>query len=165
MELWIQVESSPGVYAFPEDDTYGADFVVDMLNMAYPGCTGVYLTKAGHVIAFYRKKGTPKTGLTLEQVMEACRILSEIPRWMGRLAKYMVWALSLDEAKDLVAGLKRLERENLREACLELMNCLSTLKLGCSGSSPSTSAKPFLPLATSSVMAAGPPLDPVTLPL
>ena len=113
MEIWIQVESSPGVYSFPEDDTYGADFVVDTVNMAYLGCTGAYLAEAGHVIAFYGRKGSPKAGLTLEQGMEACRILSEIPRWMGRLAKYTVQAVSLDEARDLVAGLKRLERENL----------------------------------------------------
>ena len=114
MEIWIQIESSPGVYTFPEDDTYGADFLIDTVNMAYPGCTGVYLAEAGHVIAFYRRKGAPKAGLTLEQGMEACRILSEIPSWMGRLAKYTVRALSLDEAKDLVARLKRLERENLQ---------------------------------------------------
>ena len=83
MEVWIQVESSPGVYAFAEDDTYDTDFVVDTLNMAYLGCTGVYLAEAGHVITFYRIRGTPKTGLVLDQGIEACQILSEIPSWMG----------------------------------------------------------------------------------
>ena len=164
MEMWIQVESSPGVYASPEDDTYGADFIFDTVNMAYPGCTRVYLTEAGHVIAFYRKKGAPKAGLTLEQGMEACRILSEIPSWMGQLAKYMVQALSLDEAKDLVARLKRLERENLRKAHLKLTNCLSNLKLRPTGSSLSASAKPFMPLATSSITATKLLMDHVTLP-
>ena len=94
MEMWIQIESSPGVYSSPEDDTYGADFMIDTVNMAYPGCTRVYLGEAGHVIAFFGKKGTPKAGLTLEQGMEACRILSRIPSWMGQLAKYTVRALS-----------------------------------------------------------------------
>ena len=165
MEMWIQIESSPGVYSFPEDDTYGADFVIDTVNMAYPGCTGVYLGEAGHVIAFFGKKGSPKAGLMLEQGMEACRVLSRIPSWMGQLAKYTVRALSLDEAKDVVAGLKRLEKENLHKARLELTSCLSNLKLGPTGSSLSASAKPFMPLATSSVVAAGLPMDQVTLPL
>ena len=165
MEIWIQIESSPGVYSFPEDDTYGADFVVDTMNMAYPGCTGVYLGEAGHVIAFFGKKGSPKAGLMLEQGMEACRILSGIPSWMGQLAKYTVRALSLDEAKDVVAGLKRLEKENLHKACLELTSRLSNLKLGPLGSSLSASAKPFMPLATSSVAAVESPTDQTTLPL
>ena len=108
MELWIQVETTPGVFAFPEYDAYGTDFVIDTLNMAHPGCTGVYLTEAGHVITFYGKKGSPKTGLTLEQGMEACMILSNIPQWIGKLAKYTAQAISLNEAKDMVAGLKRL---------------------------------------------------------
>ena len=43
LEIWIKVEMSPGVYAYPEDDTYSPDFVMDTLNLAYPGCTGVYL--------------------------------------------------------------------------------------------------------------------------
>ena len=165
MEMRIQIESSPGVYSPPEDDMYSADFVVDTVNMAYPGCTGVYLGEAGHVIAFFGKKGTPKAGLTLEQGMEACQILSGIPSWMGQLVKYTVRALSLDEAKDVVAGLKRLERENFRKARLELTSRLSNVKLGPTGSSLSASAKPFMPLATSFVVAVGPPTEQVTLPL
>ena len=79
--------------------------------------------------------------------------------------KYTVRALSLDEAKDVVAGLKRLKKESLRKARLELTSHLSNLKLGPTGSSLSASAKPFMPLATSSVAAVGPPVDQVTLPL
>ena len=48
LEIWIKVEVSPGVYAYPEDDTYSPDFVMDTLNLAYPGCTGVYLANTGH---------------------------------------------------------------------------------------------------------------------
>ena len=48
LEIWIKVEVSPGVYAYPEDNTYSPDFVMDTLNLAYPGCTGVYLANAGH---------------------------------------------------------------------------------------------------------------------
>ena len=43
LEILIKVEVSPRVYAYPEDDTYNVDFVMDTLNLPYPGCTGVYL--------------------------------------------------------------------------------------------------------------------------
>ena len=37
LEIWMKVEVSPGVYAYPEDDTYSPDLVMDTLNLAYPG--------------------------------------------------------------------------------------------------------------------------------
>ena len=77
---------SLGVYAYPEDDTYSPDFVMDTLNLAYPGCTGMYLANAGHLVAFYGKKTKPGAGLSLEQGMEACHLVTEIPTWMGSLA-------------------------------------------------------------------------------
>ena len=57
LELWVEIEVSPGVYGTPEDDSYGVDFVMEVLNQAYPGCTGLYLDVAGHMVAFYGKKG------------------------------------------------------------------------------------------------------------
>ena len=86
LEVWIKVEFSPRVYANPEDDTYSADFVMDTLNLVYLGCTGVYLTEAGHLIAFYGKKTKPGAGLSLEQGMDACQLVAEIPTWIGSLA-------------------------------------------------------------------------------
>ena len=59
LEVRIRVEVRPGVYVAPEDDSYSADFVVDTLNLAYPGCTRVFLAEPGSVIAFYGKKGSP----------------------------------------------------------------------------------------------------------
>ena len=109
LEIWIKVEVSPGVYAYPEDDTYSSDFVMDTLNLVYPDCTGVYLANAGHLIAFYGKKTKPGAGISLEQGMEACHMVTEIPTWMGSLAKYTVCAISTTEAQELVQGLKRLE--------------------------------------------------------
>ena len=93
LEIWIKVEVSPGVYAYPEDDTYSQDFVMDTLNLAYPGCTGVYLANAGYLVAFYGKKTKPGAGLSLEQGMEACCLVTEISTWMGSLAKYTVHAI------------------------------------------------------------------------
>ena len=86
LELWVQMESSPGVFGPPNEDSYSVDFVVDTLNQAYPGCTGVYLSDAGHILAFYGKRGVPNASLILEQGMEACMIIQEIPQWMGSLA-------------------------------------------------------------------------------
>ena len=160
------MEVSPGVYAYPEDDTYSPDFVTDTLNLAYPGCTGVYLANAGHLVAFYGKKTKPGAGLSLKQGMEACHLVTEIPTWIGSLAKYTVHAISTNEAQELVQGLKCLEKEDFCKVCLELSNRLSSLWLGQTNSSLSASAKPFVPLATSSINAMGilPPGG-TTLPL
>ena len=159
------MEVSPGVYAYPEDDTYSPDFVMDTLNLAYPGCTRVYLTNVGHLIAFYGKKTKPGAGLSLEQGMEACRLVTEIPTWMGSLAKYTVRTISITEAQELIQGLKHLEKEDLCKVHLELSNKLSSLRLGQTNSSLSASAKPFMPLATSCVTATGvPPPSGTTLP-
>ena len=166
MEIWIKNEVSPGVYAYPKDDTYSPDFVVDTLNLAYPGCTGVYLTNAGNLVAFYGKKTKPGASLRLEQGMEACCMVPEIPTWMGSLAKHTVYAISTTMVQELVLGLKHLEKANLCKVCLELSNRLSSLQLGQINSSLSASAKPFVPLATSSVTMTGlPPSSGTTLPL
>ena len=49
LELWVEIETSVGVYSTPEEDSYSVDFAIDALNCAYPGCTGMYLGMAGHV--------------------------------------------------------------------------------------------------------------------
>ena len=166
LEIWIKVEVSPGVYAYPEDDTYSPDFIMDTLNLAYPGCTGVYLANAGHLVAFYGKKTKPGAGLSLKQGMEACHLVTEIPTWMGSLAKCTIRAINTTEAQELVQGFKCLEKEDFCKVRLELSNRLSSLCLGQTNSSLSASAKPFVPLATSSITAMGiPPPGGTTLPL
>ena len=150
LDVRIFVEVSPGSYAPPEDETYSADFVQDSLNLAYPGCTGVFLAEPGSVIAFYGKKGSPQAGLTVEQGMEACKIIGNITTWMGDIATIKVKAISLNESAELVRGMKRLEKESLRKARLDLCQKLSCLQLGQNNTTLSASAKPFVPLATSS---------------
>ena len=88
------------------------DFTLEVLNHAYPGCTGVYLDRGGHMLAFYGQKGSPKAGLIQEVTIEAGHAVSEIPTWMGLTAKWRVKCVSLAEAKDILAGCKRLEQEN-----------------------------------------------------
>ena len=73
------------------------------------------------------KKMKPGAGLSLEQGMEACRLVTEIPTWMGSLAKYIVHAISTTEVQELIQGLKHLEKEDFCNVCLELSNRLSSL--------------------------------------
>ena len=97
---------------------------------------------------------------------------------MGYAAKIKAKAISLQEANDMIVGLKRLDKEDLKKARIELHHWLSSWRLGNTGSNLSTSAQPFVPLATSSVtgtrpqgvvnvpsQASLPPADPVTCPL
>ena len=173
------METSPGNFTPPEEEWYSADFVLDTLNLTYPGCTGVFLAEPGHAIAFYGRKGSVRVGLMVEQSTEACKLISSIPVWMGYAAKIKARAISLQEANDMIVGLKRLDKEDLKKACMELHHRLSLWRLGNTGSNLSAMAQPFVPLATSSKTAVRPlgavnapapmplppPADPVTHPL
>ena len=120
LEVWIKVETSPGNFTPPEEESYSADFVLDTLNLTYPGCTGVFLVEPGHATAFYGCKGSVRVGLMVEQSMEACKLISSIPVWMGYAAKIKARAISLQEANDMIVGLKRLDKEDLKKAHMEL---------------------------------------------
>ena len=130
LEIWVELEVSPGVYGAPEDDSYGIDFVVETLNQAYPGCTGLYLDVAGHMMAFYGKKGHSKASLLQEQGIQASQAIAKIPTWMGYPATWRVWCVSVAEANEIVTACKRLERENWRRARWELQHRFSTMRLG-----------------------------------
>ena len=98
---------------------------------------------------------------------------------MGYAAKIKARVISLQEANDMIVGLKRLDKEDLKKACMELHHRLSSWRLGNTGSNLSAMAQPFVPLATSSntavrplgvvnapaPMLLPPPADPVTHPL
>ena len=179
LEVWIKVETSPGNFMPPEEESYSADFVLNTLNLTYPGCTRVFLAEPGHAIAFYGQKGSIRVGLMVEQSMEACKLISSIPIWMGYAARIKARVISLQEANDMIVGLKRLNKEDLKKARMELHHRLSLWRLRNTGSNLSAMAQPFVPLATSSntvVRPLGavnapaqtlllPPADPVTRPL
>ena len=159
LEIWVELEVSPGVYGAPEDNSYGIDFVVETLNQAYPGCTGLYLDVAGHMVAFYGKKGHSKVGLLQEQGIQASQAIATIPTWMGYPATWRVRCVSVTEASEIVTACKRLERENWRQARWELQHRFSTMQLG---SALSAVTKPFQPqTALSSTLVASPPQGPV----
>ena len=87
LQLWLEVEVEPGYFLPPEDDSFSMDFALEALNRAYPGCTGVYLDRGGHMLAFYGRKGSPKAGLIQDVAIEAGHAVSEIPTWMGLTAR------------------------------------------------------------------------------
>ena len=104
------------MYGAPEDDSYGVDFAAETLNQAYPGCTGLYLDVAGHMVAFYGRKGHSKAGLLHEQGIQASQAIASIPTWMGCPTTWRVKCVSVAEANEIVTACKRLERENWRRA-------------------------------------------------
>ena len=88
LEMWVEIETSPGVYSTPKDDSYSIDFAIDAINHAYPSCTGMYLDVAGHMVAFYGKKTNPRAGLLHHQDVVASKAIADIPSWMGYPAKW-----------------------------------------------------------------------------
>ena len=114
LQMWLEVEVGPGLFVPSEDDAYTVDFAMEVINKAYPGCTRMYLDIAGHMLAFYGQKGSTRAGLIQEVTIEASRAVSELPTWMGYTARWKVRCISLTEANEILAGCKRLEKENRR---------------------------------------------------
>ena len=129
LELWVEIKTSVGVYTTPDEDSYSVDFAIDTINCTYPGCTGMYLGVAGHMLAFYGKKTNPRAGLLHGQGVTASKAIANIPTWMGYFARWRVRCVSISEASEILAGCKRLEKENLRQICWELQNRFSTMRL------------------------------------
>ena len=86
----------------------------------------------------------------VEQSTEACKLISSIPVWMGYVAKIKARVISLQEANDMIVGLKRLDKGDLKKACMELHHRLTLWRLRNTGSNLSAMAQPFVPLTTSS---------------
>ena len=99
---------------------------------------------AGHMLAFYGKKTNPRAGLLHSQGVAASKAIVNIPTWMGYFARWRVPCVSISKASEILAGCKRLEKENLRRARWELQNWFSSMRLG---STLSAAARPFQPQA------------------
>ena len=144
LELWVEIKTSSGAYSTPDEDSYNVNFAIDTINHAYPGCTGMYLDVVGHMLAFYGKKTNPRAGLLHGQGVAASKAIANIPTWMGYFARWRVQCVSISEASEILAGCKRLEKENLRQACWELQNRFSSMRLD---STLSAATQPFQPQA------------------
>ena len=88
LEMWVEIDTGEGVHAAPEEDSYSVDFTIDCINRVYPGCTGMYLGVAGHMLAFYGKKTNPRASLLLDQAITASKVIANIPTWMGYFATW-----------------------------------------------------------------------------
>ena len=108
LEMWVEIKTSVGMHS------YSVDFTIDTINRAYPGCTGMYLGMAGHMLAFYGKKTNPRAGLLIGQAVTTSKAIVNIPTWMGYFARWIVWCVSISEASEILVGCKRIEKENLR---------------------------------------------------
>ena len=104
----------------------------------------MYLDVAGHMLAFYGKKTNPRAGLLCDKGIIASKAIADIPTWMGYFAKWRVRCVSVSKASDILAGCKRLEKENLRPARRDLQNRLSSMRLD---STLSAATRPFQPQA------------------
>ena len=138
--MWLEVEVGPRLFVPPEDDSYSVDFVMEVINRAYPGCTGMYLDRAGHMLAFYGQKGSTRASLIQDVVIEASRAVGELPTWMG----WRIRCISLMEANEILAGCKRLEKENRRQERLQFQERLASMH---QFSNLSANAIPFQPQA------------------
>ena len=110
LQIWLEVEVGPGYFLPPEDDSCSTDFALEVLNRAYPGCTGVYLDREAICwlsTAGRAAKSWPYPGCG----HKAGHTVTEIPTWMGLTAKWRVKCVSLTEAKDILAVCKRLKQE------------------------------------------------------
>ena len=125
--MWLEIEVSPRLFVPLEDDSYSVNFAMKVINKAYSGCTGMYLDRAGHMLAFYGRKGSTRASLIQEVAIEASRAVSELPMWMGYTARWRVRYVSLTEANDILAGCKRLEKENRRRECLHFQERLASM--------------------------------------
>ena len=60
----LEIEIGPGLFVPPENDSYSVDFAIEVMNRAYPGCTGMYLDRAGHMLVLQ--------GATARNLVEVC---------------------------------------------------------------------------------------------
>ena len=142
LKMWVEIKTSAGIHTAPEEDSYSVDFAIDTINHAYPGCTGMYLGVAGHMLAFYGKKTNPRAGLLLDQAITASKAIADIPTWMGYFATWTVKCVSISEVSEILAGCKRIEKESLRRARWELQQWFSAMQVD---STLSATAQPFQP--------------------
>ena len=71
LQMWLEVEVGPELFVPPEDDSYSDNFAMEVINKAYLGCTGMHLDRAGHMLAFYGRKGSTRASLIQEVTIEA----------------------------------------------------------------------------------------------
>ena len=126
LQVWITVQDEAGNWNPPEDDSYSEDFAVDVVNHFFYGCTGVFIAEADHFLAFFGKRGNSKAGLTHDEGIAACQAMRKLAFWLGEPAKLRVRIVSVAEAGVIVDSCKRMLKEDLRRARIELQRRASS---------------------------------------
>ena len=98
LEMWLDVEVGPGLFVPPEDDSYSVDFAIEVMNRAYPGCTGMYLDRAGHMLPFMAKKAAREPASSKMSQSRPAELWVKFPRgWdtlpNGELDVSALWRL------------------------------------------------------------------------
>ena len=125
--MWLEVEVGPRLFVPPEDDSYSVNFVMEVINRAYPGCTGMYLDRAGNMLAFMVKKVARGPASFKMSRSRPAELWGELPTWMGYTARWRVRCISLTEANEILTGCKRLEKENRRQERLQFQERLASM--------------------------------------
>ena len=68
-----------------------------------------------------------RASLIQDVTIEASRAVGELPMWMGYTARWRVRCISLTEAYEILAGCKRLEKENRRREHLHFQEWLASM--------------------------------------
>ena len=83
LEIWVELEVSPGVYGAPGRRLLWRRLRCGDPKPGLPRVYGLYLDVAGHMVAFYGRKGHSKVGLLHEQGIQASQAIASIPTWDG----------------------------------------------------------------------------------
>ena len=124
LQMWLEIEVGPRLFAPPQRMTLIQltllwRLLIRLIQVVQE-CTWIEL-------AFYGRKGSMRAGLIQEVAIEASRAVSELPTWMGYTARWKVRCVSLAEANDILAGCKRLEKENRRPERLHFQERLASM--------------------------------------
>ena len=93
---------------------------------------------------FMAEKAAQEPASFKEVAIEASQAVSELPMWMGYTARWKVRCISLAEANEILAGCKRLEKENRRREHLHFQERLASMH---QFTNLSANAIPFQPQA------------------
>ena len=79
LEMWVEIKTSAGMHSTSEEDSYSVDFTIDTINHAYPGCTGMYLGVAGHMLAFMERRQTQEQAFFSAKLLQPVKQLGTFP--------------------------------------------------------------------------------------
>ena len=112
LEIWVELEVSPGVYGAPEDNSYGVDFAAETLNQPTPGVRAYTWMWPAIWWPSMGGRAIPRRASCTNRVFRLVRPSPQSPPgWMPRHLEGK--CVSVAEANEIVTACKRLERGEL----------------------------------------------------